>query len=52
MKKPLWKSKTVWAAVVGVVTAAGGYATGDLSLVEALLALAAAAGGYGLRDAM
>lgn len=50
--KKLWKSKTAWAAFGAVVTAAGGYATGEMALVEAILAALAGLGAYGFRDAM
>lgn len=50
--KPLWKSKTIWAAVGAIVAAAGGWATGELTPFQAVVAAMGALGGYGLRDAM
>ena len=52
MNKPVWKSKTAWAAFGAIVTAAGGYAAGEMSIVEAILAALAGLGAYGIRDAM
>lgn len=37
--KNWWKSKTVWAGIVGVVTGVGMYATGEQSLQELSIAL-------------
>jgi hypothetical protein len=37
------KSKTVWAAAAAIVTAAGGYFTGELSSGEAFMAVVVAA---------
>lgn len=34
--KPLWKSKTVWAGVTGLVSAVAAYATGAMSPAEAI----------------
>jgi len=33
-KKSLLKSKTVWASIGAIVTAAGAYATGDIGLYQ------------------
>ena len=36
MNKDLLKSKTLWAAVIGIVGAVGGYATGEMNIVQAI----------------
>ena len=52
MNKPIWKSKTFWSAFSAVVAAAAGYATGELSIWQAIGLLAGGSGLYGLRDAI
>ena len=52
MNKPIWKSKTFWSAISAVVAAAAGYATGELSIWQAIGLLAGGSGLYGLRDAI
>ncbi|MBI5843722.1 MAG: hypothetical protein HZB23_03530 [Deltaproteobacteria bacterium] len=36
LQNKIWKTKTFWTAVAGVVTAAGTYAAGEASLGQAL----------------
>jgi len=53
-EKSFWKSKTVWGSIfLAVIGAVAVYKEGALSeeLIQALMALAAAFGLYGLRDA-
>jgi hypothetical protein len=52
MNKPLYKSKTFWTGVGGVVTAAAGYATGDLTLAAAAQLAVTSLVGIFLRDAV
>lgn len=51
MKKQWYKSKGCWGALLLALGAVGGYLTGDLSLLQAFEAAAAALGLYGIRDA-
>ncbi|MBW2075894.1 MAG: hypothetical protein JRI58_14340 [Deltaproteobacteria bacterium] len=36
MKKSMWRSKTTWTGIAGLVTAAGGFLTGTLPLAQAI----------------
>ncbi len=35
---PLWKTKTFWGGIAGVVAAVSGYLTGDMTLAAAISA--------------
>ena len=57
MKKPLWKSKSVWGAVLGgiggILVALGGEIGIDLSwMPEVLIAFGTSLFGIGIRDAL
>lgn len=46
----LWKSKTFWLALAAIVTAIGGYVSGELSLEGLIVAIFGALGGVTIRD--
>jgi hypothetical protein len=50
--KPLVKSKTFWAGIMGLIGAAGAYMTGEMALGQALQTGLTAAIGIFLRDAV
>ena len=50
--KPLYKAKTFWAGIAALVTAAGGYFTGDMIAADSLELAAIALIGIFLRDAV
>jgi hypothetical protein len=50
--KPLLRSKTWWAGVLGLIGAVSGWATGELPLNQALQTGLTAAIGIFLRDAV
>ncbi|MEW6265318.1 MAG: hypothetical protein AB1641_19745 [Thermodesulfobacteriota bacterium] len=50
--KPLYKSKTVWAGITGLVTAAAGYFTGGLNVAEAAQMALTAILGIFIRDGL
>lgn len=48
----LLKSKTVWVALVAIVTAIGTYITGEVTLVQMIQAIFVALSSITFRDAM
>ena len=39
MKKPWYRSKTVWTGIVAIITSLGGYLCGEITAVELLRAV-------------
>ncbi len=52
MFKRLWRSKTFWFCVSGIVTALGAAATGEITWPQAVSAVFAGLMGIGFRDKM
>lgn len=52
MEKPVYMSKTFWAAVLGICGVVSGYLLETIDTATALTQLAAFMGMFGLRDAL
>lgn len=50
--KELLKSKTFWTGIAGILTAAGGYFTGDIEAQNAIQIAVAALASIFIRDAI
>ena len=52
MKKTLWSSKTFWASLVGILTALGAGAVGEMPWDESIKLMFAGLIAIGFRDGM
>lgn len=52
MKKPFYKSKTVWTCIATVAYAISGWYIGNIEANTAIMMVFSASGVYGVRDAM